>query len=343
MSKMLSKIRNYTAGVIIFCVLITYVVIVCGCGQQGPIALNSSGQLVAKPLVSRAKMIIKEGLSDEDPYVRVNAIEVVAATRQSRLMPVVRRLLNDKIVPVVFAAVLATGDMEYVLAEGDIKRLLKAKNENIKIAAAYTLIKLGSAGKIGIIRKAIASKDQTVRANAALLLGRIGDKDSLKFLYWALRNDNSKSKVRFQAAEAIAMLGDEKIYPKLWTMLISTYADDRVMGIKAMGALRTEKAQSTIVSMLDDDVLEVRLAAAEQLGKSGDNTGEPEVLDVFSKNLIPNRDVRARQRVKVWTALAIGQIGSKALTKFLPRLLSDESKFVRIAAAKAVLQLQMKD
>jgi HEAT repeat protein len=36
--------------------------------------------------------------------------------------------------------------------------------------------------------------------------------------------------------------------------------------------------------------------------------------------------------------MAIGQIRTPSLTKFLPELLKDESKFVRIAAAKAVLQ-----
>ena len=44
------------------------------------------------------------------------------------------------------------------------------------------------------------------------------------------------------------------------------------------------------------------------------------------------------ERVKVLTALAIGQIGTESFKKFLPQLLPDDSKFVRIAAAKAVFQ-----
>jgi HEAT repeat protein len=144
--------------------------------------------------------------------------------------------------------------------------------------------------------------------------------------------------VRFQAVESIARLGDEQIFPKLWAVVLSSYADDRIMGVKAMGALGTEKARQVLITKLDDDVLEVRLAAAEQLGALGDVTGEPNVLDVFNKNLTEDMDGKDLERVNTLTALAIGQIGTPALVKFLPELLKNESKTVRLAAAKAVLQ-----
>ena len=289
-------------------------------------------------LVSEATRIIQEGLADQDPLVRVNCIEVVATTRQVRLMPKVKRLLADEFVPVRFAAALAVGDMEYALAKGALEQLFEDQDPNVRMAAAYALGKLGSFDSFEVLSKAVTSTDQTVRANAALLLGKSGDKEALKFLYWALRHNDSGDKVRFQAAESIAMLGDERIYPKLWTMLISAYADDRVVGIKAMGALGTERARSALVTMLDDKVLEVRLAAAEQLGMLGDTTGESVVLDVFTKNLTAGYDQRGLEFVNVLTALAIGRIGTPHITRSLPRLLQNESKFVRIAAAKAVFQ-----
>jgi HEAT repeat protein len=92
--------------------------------------------------------------------------------------------------------------------------------------------------------------------------------------------------------------------------------------------------------MLDDEVLEVRLSAAEQLGKLGYNLGEAEVVDVFTQELTSGLGEIEAEKVKVLTALAIGQIGTEVLAGELPGLLKDRSKFVRIAAAKAVLQLQ---
>ncbi len=326
------------------CALISYALLCFGC--QGTVYTRTDwpAPVSADNLVAEADRIIRDALADSDPVIRVNAIEVVATTKRIRLIPKVRRLLKDDFIPVRFAAVLAVGDLEYSLAGKAVTALLQDQNENVRIAALYTLGKLGSEGTFEQLRKAITSSDQTVRANTALLLGKSGDKSTLttQALWWTLRREDSSDKVRFQTAEAIAMLGDQRIYPKLWTMLISAYADDRVMGIKAMGALGTLQAADAIATMLDDDIVEVRLAAAEQLGMLKDPAGEPVVIEVFSKNLAAGLDKQARDYINVRTALAIGRIGTPSLTRFLPRFLKDESKIVRIAAAMAVFQCSTK-
>ena len=321
--------------------VMTCAVFIFGCEKSLQETYAPPGGSISE-LLPEATRIIQEGLSDDDPLIRANTIEVIAATKQVKLMPKVQRLLEDDFVPVRFAAVLAVGDLEYSLAKSSVKKLLEDKDENIKIAADYAMSKLGAGSGFELVRKAIASNDQTVRANAAFLLGKSGDKSSLKWLWWTLQHKDSDYKAKFNAAEAIARLGDERIDEKLLAMLISAYADDRVMGVKAMGALGTEKAKNFLITKLDDDVLEVRLAAAEQLGMLGETTGEAEVLKVFMKNLTAGLDKEEIERVNTLTALAIGQIGTASVTKFLPQLLKNESKFVRIAAAKAVFQCTMK-
>jgi HEAT repeat protein len=310
---------------------------VFGCNEQVQIISLDRTSNIGN-LRPEAKQIVQSSLADDEAIIRVNAIEVVAETGQIELMPKVQRLLKDDFVPVRFAACLAAGDLQYRLSESTLKQLLTDRDGNVRIAAAYAMLKLGDADSFTILGKALASKDQVIRANAALLLGKSGDKSALKPLYWALRDKDSDDMVRFQAVESIARLGDEQIFPKLWAVVLSSYADDRIMGIKAMGALGTEKAKEVLITKLDDDVLEVRLAAAEQLGALGDVTGEPEVLDVFTKNLTEEMDGKDLERVDTLTALAIGQIGTPALVKFLPELLKNESKTVRLAAAKAILQ-----
>jgi len=289
-------------------------------------------------LIPQAKRIIEQGLSARDARVRVKAIEVVADTGQTEFMPRVADLLGDEFVPVRFAAALAVGDTAYRPAENKIKRLLNAPDENTRIAAAYAMVKLGSAEHFDMLLKAIGSKDQTVRANAAILLGKSGNERALKPLNWALKDEDSGDKVRFTAAESIARLGDEQILPKLWAVALSAYADDRIMGVRAIGLLGTEKARDVLITRLDDKVLEVRLAVAGELGVLGDKTGESEVLRVFKENLRADLDARDLERVNVLTALAIGQISSDALAGYLPQFLENESESVRLAAAKAVLQ-----
>jgi len=335
--------RQKAKGKSFYFLLFTCAVIsVVGCNGVLQTTSGRSGADLIDDLVPEATRIIQEGLADDDPQIRPKAIEIVATTKRIILMPAVQRLLTDEFVPVRFLAALAVGDIEHHLAEREVARLLKDKNENVRIAADYAMGKLGYPDRFQLLRKAITSRDKVVRANAALLLGKSGDKSALKLLYWVMRDKDSDDRVRFQAIEAIATLGDERIYPKLWTMLISAYADDRVVGIKAMGALGTAPARNALITMLGDDILEVRLAAAEQLGMLGDSIGEPEVLDVFEKNLTAGLDKEDIERVNVFTALAIGQIGTPSLTKFLPQLLKNEAKLVRIAAAKAVFQCTMK-
>jgi len=332
------------AGKLLTLAFISYALFGFGCKEPLQIKKQWPVPISVDSLVTEATRIVREALADADPLVRANAIEVVATTRRIRLIPKVQRLLKDEFVPVRFAAALAVGDLEYSLAKKSVTELLKDENENVRLAALYALYRLGSSDNIVLLRRTIAGSNQTVRANAALLLGKTGDNSPItrKALLWTLQRPDSGDMVRFQTAEAMAMLGDESIYPKLWTMLISAYADDRVMGIKAMGALGTLKAKDALTTMLDDDIVEVRLAAAEQLGILKDNRGVPRVLDVFTRNLAAGLDKEALERLNIRTVLAIGRIGTPSLTAFLPRFLRDESKFVRIAAAMAVFQCTMK-
>ncbi|MHC4266114.1 MAG: HEAT repeat domain-containing protein [Planctomycetota bacterium] len=328
---------NYisTLAEILVCAIFIFSTIGCSKSAMGPTPQETKISSV-QGLLPQAEKIVLDALDDANPEIRTNAIEVIADTQQIKLMPKVVKLLEDSSVRVRFSAAMAIGDTQYLIAKNKVYNLLSDNDQNVRIAAAYALYKLSDSEKIEIIREAIKQRDQTLRANATVLLGKCGDKNSIKPLYWAMHERNSDYKVSLQAAQSIAMLKHEKIYPKLWTMLISSFADDRVMGIRGMGALGTADAKNAIITMLDDDILEVRLVAAEQLGKLNDNLGEPEVQDVFHKNLTADFDEEERQLAYIHTALAIGQIKSKKLMQYLPKLLNDPEKRVRIAAAKAV-------
>jgi len=290
---------------------------------------------------AEANRIIQDAFSDANPVARINAIEVIATTGQVKFMPQVQRLLQDEFTPVRFAAALAVGDMQYTPAKNQVSRLLRDKDVNVIVAASYAMGKLGSTEYFEVIRKALNSNDPTVKSNAAFLLGKAGDKSSLNLLKAVQEDKNIDDKVRFQILEARARLGDEDVLQKLWAIVYSAFADDRVLGVRAMGLLGTSRARDILITKLDDTVLEVRLAAAEQLGKLNDRIGEAEVLDVFKKNLTTGLDREAIERANMLTALAIGEICTPDLEKFLPQLLKSESKFVRIAAAKAVFQCKM--
>jgi HEAT repeat protein len=322
----------------IFCFFWSFAVFSC---NETKISKISGQEISARSLVGQARQIIRKALSDDNPRLRTNAIEAVSTAGVMDLMPKVEQLLTDEFVPVRFSAALAIGDTRFSSAKRQLLTLLKSSEENTRMAAAYALYKLGDKEQLKTIGDFISSNDLQVRANAALLLGKCGSRESLKLLYAALSAKDSDDKIRFQCVESIARLGDEKIYPKLWTMIINVNADDRVFGAMSMGALGTEQAKGALTSTLSDEVLEVRLAAAQQLGKLGLSTGEPEVSAVFTQNLTAKMDETDAERVNNLAALAIGQIKTTELVKFLPKLLDNKSKFVQVAAATAVFQCQV--
>ena len=91
--------------------------------------------------------------------------------------------------------------------------------------------------------------------------------------------------------------------------------------------------------MLYDDIIEVRLCAAEELGRLGDRIGESEVLG-YLKNQPHN--TKETFIADGFAARAIGYIGTSTLTKFLPELLANRSTTVKLSAAQAVLMQTQK-
>jgi len=196
-------------------VILLWIGLLSGCepsSQQDMVgaSLGSDGMLV------KANRIISAALSDPDPRIRTNAIEVVASTRQLRFGPAVRRLLRDPVIPVRFAALLAMGDLQYAVAKADVQQIFDETREdpNIRLAAAYALYRLGATPYADYARKVITTDNQTVRANAALVLGKTGDTRCLDALYWAIQDNASDDRVLDQALESIAMLGDHRILQK---------------------------------------------------------------------------------------------------------------------------------
>lgn len=323
--------------------LICLAVIGFGCNDSSPSLLGDFYVTKVASARAEAKYVIDHALADEDAVARVNAIEVVGTTGRVDFMPKVQRLLQDSAVPVRFAAALAVGDLRYAPAKGVLAPLLKDEDSNVIVAASYAMGRLGAEEYYRVVTEGTESKDQTVRANAILLLGKTGDRKYLSTIKAAQEDRFSSDKVRFQALDARARLGDEEVLQKLWAVVYSAYANDRALGVRAMGALGTAKAKEILMSKLDDTIPEIRVVAAEELGRLGETVGERQVLDALEQSLTSsNLEKQDIERIHVLVALAIGQIRTDALTKHLPQLLKSDSKYVRIAAAKAVFECDMR-
>ena len=136
------KINAYILQVLLFVYLAVFTF---GCDESSQTTSRDFNATNIGAPWSKALGTIQEGLADNDPLVRVRALEVVADTGQIRLMPQVHQLLHDKSMPVRFAAALAVGDLEYSPSKSSVSQLLKDSDANVTTAAAYAMTKLGAA------------------------------------------------------------------------------------------------------------------------------------------------------------------------------------------------------
>lgn len=319
-------------------------VVLCGCQEKAVKSsaesgkeLDASAELV--PYRDQAVNIIKQTINDKVGIMRAEAIEVVVSTNRRELLPTVRALAEDELPGVRFAAVTAIGDMGDTAGRSVLKKAVHDPDQNVRMAAAYSLAKLGDQYMAQAIRKLAFSEDQVVRANALLLLGKLGNEDDRKIIDTSMRRTDSNDKVKLQAMESRARLGDQRVYERLWALLISKHSDDRVMGIRCMGELGTVEARDAVVTMLDDEVVEVRLTAAEQLGRMGFYMGEPEVYDFFTKQC---EGINENSMAHNMATMAAGRIGGPRLVPILIKRLESKFKPVRLRAAQGVLLLTEK-
>jgi HEAT repeat protein len=308
------------------------------CCSQGELNNETGEHLTPAELKQKAMSIISTQLLSNNPRTKVRAIEVVSETEIQDFAENLKNELTSDYVPVRFTAAVALGDMRYELARETLEKLIDVGDKNTKIAAAYALYKLGDKQKLEIIKKAAFSPDPRTRSNAVMLLGKTADESLIDLLKRVQYSDNSDDRVRLQALEARAKLQDITALKKLWAIIYSNYVEDRIIGITAMGALKTQKTYEILITKLDDDVPEVRLAAAEQLGKRNDSTGIPEVKAIFDDDITQGLQKEEKQRILSRAAFAIGAIDSRQLNKYLPQLLESDSEIVRLAAAAAVIK-----
>lgn len=308
--------------------------LVAGCAAAAPAAEKKPAPTEVSALRDRALQILRSALRDKDPQLRAWAVEVVAQTGQKQLSGELVRLMNDPTVAVRFAALVASGDMRCVGCQKELERHLDDDDPNIQLAAAYALYQLGDTARADKLRAGLSLTDATARANAALLVGKAGLTDQLSVLYGLLKDPQAGDKVMIQAVESIARLKDTRIYrSKLWALLISKYADDRVMGIRGMAELGTVEAKQAIATMLTDDVPEIRLFAAEQLARLGDFSGIKEVQAFFDNSPSFNEGDFGT----LTAVMAIGRFNHPSLNGYLPKALASANARVRLTAAQSVL------
>ncbi len=140
----------------------------------------------------------------------------------------------------------------------------KSSNAKLQIMSAAALGRCGNPAAMTLLRTKLKDKEEDTRLLAAWVLGRIGDEsdlDQLRKNVAAATNDLS----RCYNQHAMAALGD----PDGLTALIKNLSSDdpalRVYAATFAGDARAYTTGNKLIQLLDDDVLDVRIRAAQSL------------------------------------------------------------------------------
>jgi HEAT repeat protein len=282
-----------------------------------------------------------------NPVVRAAAVEAFEASGCPDGLPWIRAALRDDHPAVRFAACLAAGALHDALAEEGIRECLDDEDPSVRVAALGAMHHLGRTEHTGRIPEyLLGNEDPAVRANAAIVLGRMQEPGAIKILARAMLDKNIG--VQNQAAEALARLGNPEARQHLAFMANSGIGSEEVFALSALTQTGDPKYLDLYRSKFEDETiphLEVRLTAARALATLKVNDGYRLALASLNFNkpkLHDAEDTAAGQvlRVRQLAAAALGAMRDRsALGELLKVLEDNQDARIQVSAAKAILEI----
>lgn len=145
---------------------------------------------------------------------------------------------------------------------------LRERDRDIQDAAAVALLKIGRPA-LPALRELLADRRKAVRAAAAKIIGRIGDPREIEALVALLKDENYQvRKVVVQELDRLGWRPDDSQYGSTYWVIKKDWKSD-------------EDAEHALLRALDDDLVEVRLAAVRQLGKIKSKTAIGALADAL--------------------------------------------------------------
>ncbi len=302
--------------------------------------------------LSAARATLYRQAQSSDGEARTRALETLGLMVGRDAGSIYLENLDHPANAVRFAAAMACGDCRYAPAEKKLQELLgkESTDQSLQCAAIYALHRLGDDTYTSRLAEILYEGQPEGRANAALVMGKMGLPAAIPRLNERLKADGD-TRVKLQIAESLTALNHAWGFKYLMGVSITGQPHEQLQAIEALGRSRSEQTRSTLVNAFDagdNPPPPIRIAAAEGLARIGDNRGlkvmlmavqDPPALarESFGKR-VPLNDAQAAQ-YKTLGALALGEVHQPGIVDILRPMLNDKNPTVTIAAAKSILNL----
>lgn len=336
---------------------------------------SNESKIILLQSKSKAVSIARTAGQSENPRERLAALEAVQYAPEAAF-ELARNGLTDDNPAVRFGALVTVGKLKLQDLADAAMDLQRDKNESVRAAALFAAKRCGKDVDISPLAGMLANGSSSARANAAMLIGQLGDTQAIEMLRDMAAQPMprvsaaERSWVRLQYAEAMIRLdpNDAEVLGSIRASVYSNLDDVRVLAIQILGEVGDRSVQGGLAHIVKrENPIQVKIAAAQSLVRMGDRRSagvlikattydERQLRADLTKYVRDNRvggpeaqairdllsDEKARQRaaaeVRAQAAVGLGVVDSKDAAQRLTALLDDTDPIVRVAAASAILR-----
>ena len=308
-----------------------------------PKAEAPAPQEEAADLRQRAIALLQAASRAEQGLLRANAIEAMHEAPE-HLEPLVRRGLVDPNHGVRFVAAMTVGSRRMTHLAHLLHPLLDDESGSVQAAAIFGLDACGESVDLTPLAGLIRSEDPEVRANAAVVLGELGNGTALPLLRDVLGRGMARvvagrvKMVELQVAEAMVKLGDDHAMEGIRAALFTPAEQGELTALACMlcGRLADERAVPNLARLAQktgrfQQPAEVRMAATWAMAKIDPAQAPIEVPLAYLAS--------DRYQLRAQAAHTLAQIGDPTSLPRLAGLMDDQNPMVRVAAAGAILAM----
>ena len=321
------------------CALVAVLVIGCAGPGARPVPLAPSSPTSDTQLEQRARALLLRAAQSGLDVVRANAIEALADLAPREHLPVFRAAVASDEPLVRYAGLMALGEARDHASLGAIRRLLNDPDARIRLAAAFGAYRCGDHNAASILVETLADHpDEKVRAEAAFLIGELGETRALKRLRLAaLRDVSGYVVVHIEAA--MAKLGDLASRNRIVQYALKSDTVTILLALQTLAELADPQTRKTLEYRLhnETDYVQTRLIAARGLGAIGGRDGYDLALTSLRAQ---GRDATETMQIRSNAALALGAIGRRQGLSALRRLAeTEDDPRSQVAACYAICQI----
>ena len=345
---------------------LTAMLVILGCQAATAPKMQCRGGDPIAPKIDPAKArvdartALRRAAEDPDPFTRSYAMEALAQTLGAQAGGVFKQALRDEKPNVQFAAAVAIGDANVLAAKPDLVRMAEAEGPDKRVfcGVIYGLHRLGENKYTGELGRLLSHREAEVRANAAMIMGRMGEPSAIGPMKSILEDEQSDL-VKVNLVEALAKLGDTANAQMLEAYTKGFDVPIRLIAIESLGRRGSRRAAAVLEELLDTrHPARVRVAAAGELARIKHDAGKATatasesyrlcvsgvrtpkaVMDASVGREDPTAGEEVLQSLRRLAAMALGWTRQASAVDVLHPLLASEDGGVRVASAMSILRV----